>query len=50
MSYKNNANETVDNIQYDQPDNDLTPGEVFATRDVWMPQVQSWSPVYPSLT
>lgn len=49
MSYNPNDNKTVDNIQYD--DAAISDeGEIFENVKMWMPQVQSWSPVYKNLT
>lgn len=49
MAYKPNDNKTVNNIQYDAAELSKT-GETIPIRDVWMPQAQSWSPVYTHLT
>jgi len=49
MAYQSKDNKTVENIQYDGAQISDT-GEIVEIRDVWMPQAQSWSPVYTHLT
>ena len=49
MAYAPNSNETIENIQYDVASLSKE-GEVTDIRKVWMPQAQSWSPVYTHLT
>lgn len=49
MAYTPNSNESIDNIKYDAA-KISEEGETIDVRDVWMPQAQSWSPVYTHLT
>lgn len=49
MAYTPDSNESIDNIKYDAAEISKE-GEIIDIRDVWMPQAQSWSPVYTHLT
>lgn len=48
MAYTKDSHTTVENIQYDETQLSAK-GDIFDIRDVWMPTVDKWSPVYTHL-